>query len=297
MNPDIFLSWSGQRGRKLAELLHQFIPDVIQSARPWISSTDIDKGRRWNNEIAKALETAKAGIICLTPESLHSEWILFEAGALAKAVESSRVCPYLLGLEMKDLSSPLADLQATLANKADTLKLMESLNQIISEPLKPERLKRVFDQFWPALEAEIAKLANETVEPKAKARSDSAVLEEILLRVRSVEHKVSSPENASGGWPAVLSHGDFANYIAAPSQNDQELVRMLESLTDQRGALVKLLHESDSEPFKAKIKEQINGFEIAINSLVQQNPKAGLWKGIRELLRAKSLRDAPDPAA
>lgn len=49
-----------------------------------MSATDIDKGTRWREEVGTALDTMKAGIICLTPENLSAEWLLFEAGALSK---------------------------------------------------------------------------------------------------------------------------------------------------------------------------------------------------------------------
>jgi hypothetical protein len=32
------------------------------------------------------------GIICLTPTSLNSHWLLFKAGALSKRVEKGRAC-------------------------------------------------------------------------------------------------------------------------------------------------------------------------------------------------------------
>ena len=54
---------------------------VIQSAKPWMSETDIEKGTRGLSELAKALEAIKVGISCLTPENLSAPWLLFEAGA------------------------------------------------------------------------------------------------------------------------------------------------------------------------------------------------------------------------
>jgi len=38
-----------------------------------MSNTDIDKGSRGLEEIGKALEGMKVGIICLTPENLKAE--------------------------------------------------------------------------------------------------------------------------------------------------------------------------------------------------------------------------------
>ncbi len=93
---NVFISWSGERSRRAAEALYEWLPIVLQSARPWMSNTDIDKGSRGLEEVGKALEGMKVGIICLTPENLTAEWILFEAGALSKTLDAkTRVCTYL----------------------------------------------------------------------------------------------------------------------------------------------------------------------------------------------------------
>jgi hypothetical protein len=81
---DVFISWSGERSRAAAEALRSWLPKIINAIKPWLSSEDIDKGSRWGTDVASRLETAKAGIICLTPGNLHSDWILFEAGATIK---------------------------------------------------------------------------------------------------------------------------------------------------------------------------------------------------------------------
>jgi hypothetical protein len=92
-----------------------------------MSATDIEKGTRWREEVAAAaLDTMKAGIICLTPENLTAEWLLFEAGALSKIRDpQTRVWTYLLAdLKTQHLKDPLAMFQATTAEKEDTRKLI-----------------------------------------------------------------------------------------------------------------------------------------------------------------------------
>jgi hypothetical protein len=96
---DVFISWSGERSRVAAEALRAWLPKIINAIKPWLSSADIDKGARWSTDVASRLEAAKAGIICLTQNNLHSDWILFEAGALSKTLQNTYVCPFLIGLE------------------------------------------------------------------------------------------------------------------------------------------------------------------------------------------------------
>jgi hypothetical protein len=91
---DVFISWSGLRSGAVAEALRNWLPKVINALKPWLSTTDIDKGARWSTDVAVRLEVAKAGIICLTPSNLHSDWILFEAGALSKTLQNTFVSPY-----------------------------------------------------------------------------------------------------------------------------------------------------------------------------------------------------------
>ena len=65
---NLFLSWSGSISKDLAEILRDWIPSVIQEVEPFMSSEDIEKGVRWNMDIAKQLEESTIGIICITPE-------------------------------------------------------------------------------------------------------------------------------------------------------------------------------------------------------------------------------------
>jgi len=133
---NVFISWSGERSKRAAEALREWLGAVLQNARPWMSDTDIEKGSRSFDEIARALEGMKIGIICLTPENLTSEWLHYEAGALSKTVDpKTRVCTYLLAdLESATLKPPLSWFQWTRANKSDTRKLIGTINKHLDAP-------------------------------------------------------------------------------------------------------------------------------------------------------------------
>ena len=98
MGNTVFISWSGERSRCVAEALRGWLPAVLQNVKPWMSAADVEKGTRWESEISTRLEEADVGIICLTPDNLDSRWLLFEVGALSKKLGKSRVCTYLLDL-------------------------------------------------------------------------------------------------------------------------------------------------------------------------------------------------------
>jgi hypothetical protein len=153
---NIFISWSGKRSLYAAELLRDWLPNVVQAAKPWMSDRDIEKGTKGLTEVGKALEGMKVGIVCLTAENLDAPWILYEAGALSKTFsdDKTRLCTYLLGgLQPQNVKPPLSMFQWTKSEKEDTRKLVQTVNTAISEePLPTDRLNMIFDTWWPQLE-------------------------------------------------------------------------------------------------------------------------------------------------
>jgi hypothetical protein len=89
----IFLSWSGEKSRIVASALSQWLPSLVPTTKPWMSE-QIRAGDRWESELVKELKNTDCGVLCLTAENLQSPWLNFEAGALSKAVDKSRVIPY-----------------------------------------------------------------------------------------------------------------------------------------------------------------------------------------------------------
>jgi TIR domain len=71
-NLKIFISWSGPRSQGVAEALHDWLPNVLQNVKPWLSANDIDKGAKWRQAVTGELEKSNFGLICLTPENLTS---------------------------------------------------------------------------------------------------------------------------------------------------------------------------------------------------------------------------------
>lgn len=189
----IFISWSGPRSKAMAEALRDWLPNVIQAVEPWTSSSDIDAGMRWTPALSEQLQQTQLGIICLTAENLSAPWILFEAGALSKIIDKSRVCPYLLGFEPTEVIGPLSQFQAVKAEKDGTKKLLQTINRAQGELALPEdRLNTSFSLFWPSLEKillDIADSPQETLEPK---RSLEDMIEEILSIVREQSRTYSS---------------------------------------------------------------------------------------------------------
>ena len=216
----------------MAHALREWLPTVIQSVEPWMSGSDIDQGARWSPEIATQLEQANIGIICLTPDNVLSPSLHFEAGALSKALDKSRVCTYLLDLDPTDLRWPLADFQATRANKEETKKLLITINKALGvQSLPVERLEKTFDRWWPELEAQITKLPPPGNAAKNR-RSDRELLQEILelLRDRRIDERAQ--ESAAVLRTATQRLGALEAELAALQSRRDELQTRREALLD-----------------------------------------------------------------
>jgi len=181
------------------------VPSVIQSIEPYVSSEDIDKGARWSTDIAKELEQASFGLLCVTRSNVSSAWLSFEAGALGKSVDKSRVCPFLFRVKRSEVTGPLLQFQSTIYEEDDILKLLKSINAACdTSGIEESRLEKAFQVWWPTLQ----KVLNEIPEegegeidglPKAKPQQRGGpylekMLEEILELTRVNQKLLRSPE-------------------------------------------------------------------------------------------------------
>lgn len=186
MASKVFISWSGELSKKLAEEVRIWLPGVLQFVKPYFTPNDIEKGARWSTEIASELECSDAGIICLTKDNLNKPWILFEAGALSKNFGKANVCTILFNLDTADLTGPLTSFQATKFDKTDFKNLLITINNTGGDSkLESTVLNDVFEMWWPKLEIKINSILSSQVnEGEDNLRSDRDLLEEVLELTR-----------------------------------------------------------------------------------------------------------------
>lgn len=189
----IFLSWSGPRSRSLATALREWIPLVLHYTEPWLSDKDISAGERWAAEVGKELAESHFGIICLTKDNLSAPWVLFEAGALSKALTESSVCPYLLDLDFSEVSGPLSQFQAKKTDKKSTYELLEAINNKSSKPIDTPKLGQLFNALWPTFESKFQEIPEYQGE-KQPVRQTDDILEEIITTLRANERRFRSIE-------------------------------------------------------------------------------------------------------
>lgn len=185
----IFISQSGERSKELALALQEFVRLVILEADPWVSKNGIDKGTRSLAKIGESLESAVAGIICLTSENLGAPWILFEAGALSKR-QTDHVWTVLLDVDNTQVEPPLGQFQHTAASKDDLWSVMESINQVSPKPRTNADLKKMFEAFWPEVGKTIERLKTQVPSTKVEARDQAAISAEILGITRGLQNQI-----------------------------------------------------------------------------------------------------------
>nr|WP_245325617.1 TIR domain-containing protein [Paeniglutamicibacter terrestris] len=204
----VFVSWSGKKSHAVAEVLHEWLPTVINSVEPWISSEGLRAGLKWNQQLEKELNGTSFGIIVATPRNQHAQWLNFEAGALSKKVggAESRVAPLLIDFKKAtDLVGPLASYQATMPTREGFHDLVASINEALGEDSRSvELLDRGFNVCWPALESKLAEV-NDKYEDEADLvalpdpvvpRSPEDMLSEILETIRDMNRSDTRLKNA-----------------------------------------------------------------------------------------------------
>lgn len=192
----VFLSWSGERSKAIAELFNEWLCCVIQAAKPWISTKDVEKGSFWFSEISNQLKDTTVGIVCLTPENISNPWILFEAGALTKGLSNARVCTLLIDLEPKDIKDPLAQFNHTIVKDKNSMReLFKTINNTLGEhTLDISILDRAFETYWEQFQEKcnaIIKKKPIAIEP---SRPNEDVLDEILEHSRLTIRKIRELE-------------------------------------------------------------------------------------------------------
>jgi hypothetical protein len=243
----VFISWSGELSRELAEALRDWLPAVLQSVKPFFTPNDIEKGARWGKDISQELQSSAVGIFCLTKENLTKPWIMFEAGALSKQIDSSRVCPVLFGVESADLEGPLVQFQASPFSEVEMKKLIRTMNTGLGDQkLDDGVLKSLFYMWWPKLSETVAKILEKyqsSVVNPSGTRSDRDLLEEVLELARlnaSSPAKISRRANSVD--PSALRYS-FKHIFALCEQLRDEEVDDLWSTVREIFAPLKFIAE------------------------------------------------------
>lgn len=226
-NMKIFISWSGSTSKKIAETLKKWLPCFIQSIEVFFSPEDIEKGDNWEYKISGELSNCKFGIICLTPDNVSAPWINFEAGAIAKSLDS-RVATLMININPSDIKGPLSRYQATKIDHDDFYQLVKNINDASENHIAEDILKNTFDSLWEKMLEEINTIISSSKSKTTKVKkenSDNNAIEEILQLLRKQSSILSSPEN-------ILPLDYFEYLNSRISKNPRDLYILYNELYD-----------------------------------------------------------------
>ncbi len=183
----IFLSWSGEPSKSIAEKFKNWLPNVLQYVEPYFSQQDIELGERWSNNIEKSLEEHNFGLIFVTENNINAPWINFEAGALSKNLKS-RLVPIMCKSDIKILNNgPLNQFQsAKTIDKESIKKLILEVNKAnVGEfRLSDELVEKSFEKWWEDLETELRDILTESEERnETEENKEGQVLIELANKV------------------------------------------------------------------------------------------------------------------
>jgi TIR domain-containing protein len=238
----IFISWSGKSSHRAALALKESLPTIIQVLDPFLSSEDIDKGVRWFSDIGGQLAQANFGILCMTRYNLEAPWILFEAGALSKSLDHSRVVPLLIGVSNSDLKGPLSQFNTASIDKDDVKKLLKTINTHLGDHgIAESQLNKAFELSWPELEKSFTDVLTTPVEglKTPQSRPQEEIFDEILQLTRQIAQRSAASVSPSRSVRFVRRDDPFEVV-------DMEIVRRV------RDVLLKKFTEPPAEPVSSE---------------------------------------------
>lgn len=235
----VFVSWSGEVSHSVAEALYEWLPSVIQTLEPFLSSNSIEKGSRWAVTLSEGLADSAFGIICLTRENLASPWMTFEAGALSEGLSASHVCPLLVDIDRDEVRGPLAEFQSTRLDREDMFKLIATINRASGEQaIDPNRVAKLFDALWPEFETTV---------------------NAALIAHASAQDAAAADTPTSRTFKFLATRGTLIN----PSDQSRNIAFKVETINNLLGSLAKALEGSVGQDDTREIFEEA-GYQAAL---------------------------------
>ena len=248
----VFIGWSGERSKMVASALRGWLTLMFETIQPWMSSTDIDKGTRWADEISQQLENSDVGIVCITPENMQNPWLLFESGAIVKKVSESLLCTLVIGMQKSAIKGPLSQFQHTEIKEADMLEFVRTLNRAKETPRSD--IDVIFRSLWPELKAKLDEVPDR---PKEAERPVEELLEYYRAKAIEVEVRVM-PQSADlffndrllGPSPQLIRVNPDAaiNTVSAAAIHHFDWHSAISEKEIEEGIIsIKLEHKQDSD--------------------------------------------------
>lgn len=173
--PQIFISWSHNEERQIAELLKKLLLECF-NVQVFVSSQDISCDEDFGNAIRENLKAADYGIVCLTKRTRFEPWIMFEAGVLMGRHDFSKVSFILFDMKFEDMPAPIKTHQALLFEQEDIRKLLTTVRDRLSL-LERNSVPDVINEQWSQFSEKISSLLSE-IPQQTKEEAQIKILSE-----------------------------------------------------------------------------------------------------------------------
>lgn len=148
----VFISWSGTLAGAFAEAFKSTIKDLIGLYAEPFFSKDIPPGESFHREILNKLQETTYGIVIITPDSIRSSWVHYEAGMIATAAHNDKQkswLPLLVGIDREDSAfkrSPIKYHQYREFNSHNPTLTVNYLEEVIQRILTISGVS--YDREW-----------------------------------------------------------------------------------------------------------------------------------------------------
>jgi hypothetical protein len=287
---EIFLSWSGNTGKKIATELRKLLPSILHIPSPFVSDIDIHAGRAWREMLDSQLRETNYVMFIFTPENIAtpSLWMAYEAGA-AMSNRNREILVLTLAFNVPATSVPnyLGEIHSSSFKEEDWKKLLEDLRKKIKKKSQETGTKIEyydnfddisFPQFWSDFEVRINRIFNEvesahkddspgnfsnqgdadSIQKSIRGLSDYVVnIPRIETTINDFFDQFKSFESRL--TPALRENGLFTSQVTSPS-GDEERNRYGTSLNRLRNTVASieqmgLLDDNTLQELKSALKD------------------------------------------
>jgi hypothetical protein len=196
----------------------------------------------------------------VTADNVNAPWLNFEAGALSKSFDKSRVSPFLFGISRSKVTGPLVQFQSTIYNDDDVYKLVKGINSASGVPLEEARLNEAFKVWWPKLKESLDHIKDLPSDESGSEVSDRTVPDmviEILELMRAQQKTLSE-----------IMDGPLATAGQPPFDVDPILVSIaLTHAVVERGMKTKNIKTAEGEQLRTLLRAIINAVAPRMSSV------------------------------
>lgn len=248
----VFISWSGDAERQVAEALRAAITTVCAGrAQPFVSSQDIPKGERGIPFIDAELASNDYGIVVLSAANHAKPWINYEGGAMASTL-ANPVATVLLDLNPADFDGPLRTRQATrFTERQDMRDLFVQIAAAADPDMPASTTDILFNSAWGALQLSWNPDANAPHEP---LRTSDEMLAEVVDRVRNIEALQRRSGTSSDRRLREANRRSHFAFTGEAVLSDRVAADVSDTIDDLTAGRVRLVSVGTAEPGSIRVR-------------------------------------------